>query len=70
MMGADGLDWPAMIRAGLHGLQMHPRDFWALTPAELMVMLGVERGQAPLSRARLGELLDMYPDQSGGLRDE
>ncbi|MGH1451740.1 MAG: rcc01693 family protein [Paracoccaceae bacterium] len=59
-------DWPALMRAGLHGLGLKPQEFWALTPAELMLMLGAGPGAAPLNRARLDELLDAFPDQPGG----
>jgi len=39
---ARGLDWPGLMRAGLHGLRLTPAQFWALTPVELMIMLGRE----------------------------
>lgn len=55
-------DWPALMRLGLHGLRLTPDRFWALTPAELMVMLGREGGGAPLSRGRLEELARAFPD--------
>ena len=62
-MGAR-LDWPGMMRAGLHGLGLHPRDFWALTPVELMLMLGRDpgAGAAGFTRARLEALIARYPD--------
>lgn len=62
----DGFDWPALMRAGMTGLGLKPRDFWALTPAELLLMLGAGSGAPPLSRARLDELAQAYPD--GGAR--
>jgi uncharacterized phage protein (TIGR02216 family) len=65
-----GFDWPKLMQAGLCGLRLHPKDFWELTPAELMLMLGSEGGSMPLSRSRLDELLDAYPDQTGGKNDE
>ncbi|MCV6593733.1 MAG: phage tail assembly chaperone [Silicimonas sp.] len=55
-------DWPALLRAGL-GLGLRPAEFWALTPAELALMLGREGSGAPLSRARLEELAAAFPDQ-------
>jgi len=61
-----GLDWPGLMRAGLHGLRLSPADFWALTPAELFVMLGAAEQPAPLSRRRLEELVQRYPDRSKG----
>jgi uncharacterized phage protein (TIGR02216 family) len=48
--------------AGLHELRLHPRDFWALTPAELQIMLGVARTIAPMGRGQLDALLRDFPD--------
>lgn len=59
---SEGLDWPGLMRAGLAGLGLTPREFWQLTPAELAVMLGAEGGPAPLTRSRLNELARLYPD--------
>jgi len=62
-----GFDWPSMLRAGLHGLQLKPDEFWALTPVEFLVMLGLEQGGAQtLSRSGLAELLDRFPDRPDG----
>jgi len=58
-----GLDWPALIRCGLHDLRLHPRDFWALTPAELAVMLGVGPQSQPLGRSRMDTLMSAFPDR-------
>ena len=55
-------DWPALMRLGLRRLGMAPADFWALTPAELVMKLGLEDGPAPLGRARLEELARAFPD--------
>lgn len=56
-------DWPALMRLGLRGLGLRPAEFWALTPAELMLMLGLDAGAAPpMGRARLLELAAAYPD--------
>lgn len=63
------LDWPALMRAGLMGLRLRPEEFWALTPAELRVMLGVD-AQAPMQRAGLEALMAAYPDTSKGTDDE
>lgn len=54
--------WPEMIRAGLGRLRLQPEEFWALTPAELMVMLGQGGGEAPMGQSRLADLLRAYPD--------
>lgn len=55
-------DWPALMRLGLNGLRLPPDRFWALTPAELMVMLGKDGTGAPLGRHRLEELARAFPD--------
>ena len=62
---AEGLDWPGLMRAGLHGLGLKPAEFWALTPMELMVMLGREDGARGLTRDGLEALLSAYPDETG-----
>lgn len=65
-----GFDWPALMQAGLRGLGLKPAEFWALTPAELSVMIGREGGStAPLARQRLDELLSAYPDKNGAMHD-
>ncbi|MCT4684014.1 MAG: phage tail assembly chaperone, partial [Roseicyclus sp.] len=43
-MSAGGFDWPALMRVGLQGLGLAPAVFWALTPAELLMMLGEGEG--------------------------
>ena len=65
----SGFDWPALMQAGLHGLRLRPAEFWALTPAELNLMLGRDTGVAPLARQRLDELLNAYPDKNGETDD-
>lgn len=55
-------DWGALMRAGINGLGLKPADFWQLTPAELMLMLGSGGGAAPLGRDRLAELSNAFPD--------
>jgi len=62
----SGLDWPGLMRAGLHGLRLKPDDFWRLTPAELMLMLGRDGGDGPLNRTRLDELARSFPDAHEG----
>lgn len=64
VMDQIGMDWPALMRAGLRGLGLHPQEFWRLTPAELMMMLGSEEQQLPLSRNRLEDLAQLYPDKT------
>ena len=63
-----GMDWPGLLRVGigparLGGLGLTPAEFWALTPAELALMLGIEPGKgAGMTRDRLAELVARYPD--------
>ena len=64
LISNGGFDWPALMRAGINGLRLKPSEFWALTPAELLLMLGAGSGSAPLSRARLDELAQAYPDKT------
>lgn len=61
-------DWPALMRAGIGGLRLRPAEFWALTPAELRLMLG-EGAPVPLRRARLDDLMARWPDALGGPDD-
>lgn len=52
------------MRAGVVGLRLAPEDFWALTPAELQIMLG-DPGQAgPLLSDGLDALMAAYPDKT------
>jgi uncharacterized phage protein (TIGR02216 family) len=59
---AGGFDWPALMRAGMQGLGLTPDAFWALTPAELLMMLGDSAGPAPMGRDRLEALAARFPD--------
>ena len=59
----NGIDWQALMQVGLLGLGMQPRDFWRLTPVELRMKLGSQATVAPLTRARLNELAQAFPDQ-------
>lgn len=59
-----GLDWPALMRAGMQGLRLTPDAFWALTPAELQVMLGDPGQAAPLLSDGLEALMAAWPDTS------
>ena len=61
-----GFDWPALMRAGICGLGLRPEEFWALTPAELRLMLGIGADRGPLGRDRLEDLLAAFPDTGTG----
>lgn len=56
------LDWPGLMRAGMRGLGLKPREFWDLTPAELALMLGIEFGAGAMTRGRLDALMAEFPD--------
>ncbi|MFN3936648.1 MAG: rcc01693 family protein [Gemmobacter sp.] len=64
-------DWAGLMRAGMGrreagGLGLLPQDFWALTPGELRLMLGIEAAEAPLDRGALAALMRAFPDGNGG----
>lgn len=63
-MSGGGFDWPGLMRAGLQGLGLTPAQFWALTPAELLTMLGEGPGAAPMGRAGLEALSARFPDET------
>ena len=39
-------DWPSLMRAGIRGVGLRPEEVWALTPAELHLLLGGGRFRA------------------------
>jgi len=63
------LDWRAMMRSGLHDLGLRPREFWALTPVELLLMLGLDQREPALGRSRLEQLQAAFPDDPKGMTD-
>ncbi|MDF3413445.1 phage tail assembly chaperone [Sulfitobacter sp. M57] len=65
----QGLDWPALMRVGLHGLGLAPDVFWALTPVELQLMLGTSAQEKPMLRDGLAALMAAYPDREKGQDD-
>ncbi len=62
--------WPGLMQLGLVQLRLAPEVFWALTPAELMMIAGVGSGRAALTRAGLAGLLARFPDKAGPARAE
>ena len=62
--GDRGLDWPGLMRAGMVWLRLTPSQFWALTPAELALMLGIEPGGGAqaMTRGRLADLAAKFPE--------
>ena len=61
-MSNASFDWPALMQAGMRGLGLRPHEFWALTPAELELMLGKGAGITPLRRGGLEALMADFPD--------
>lgn len=58
------IDWGALMRAGISQRGLTPAEFWDLTPAELLLALGVSGPQAePMNRSRLMELMARWPDK-------
>ena len=52
------------MRLGLFELKLHPKEFWDLTPTELLAMLGqMQVGALSLGRAQLEDLIAQYPDE-------
>ena len=58
----QAFDWSQLLRVGLTQLRLTPADFWALTPVELMIMLGPQAQMRPMNRTGLEALLEAYPD--------
>jgi uncharacterized phage protein (TIGR02216 family) len=62
----SAFDWNGLLRAGLTQLGLKPAEFWALTPAELALMLGHPASDQAMSRSALDALLQQYPDEGPG----
>jgi uncharacterized phage protein (TIGR02216 family) len=62
MTGSGALDWAGLMRAGLRDLRLHPDQFWALTPVELGLMLGLGSVAPRMTRSRLADMASRYPD--------
>lgn len=61
------MDWRALLTLGVTDLRLRPRDFWALTPAELSLMASATFGapghvHTALSRGGLDALMQQWPD--------
>lgn len=54
--------WAKLMRLGMVELRLTPEAFWALTPAELMLMSGAFAGAETLSRGGFAELSALFPD--------
>ena len=54
--------WAQMQRLALRHLRLKPGEFWALTPIELLMMLGLDQGGAAMNRSQLSNLMAAFPD--------
>jgi uncharacterized phage protein (TIGR02216 family) len=58
--------WAKLMRLGMVDLGLPPAAFWDLTPAELLLLAGVQEDRAALTRAGLDELVRRFPDAARG----
>lgn len=56
--------WPQLMRLGYVGLGLSPERFWSLTPAELMLMAGLDRPEGAMSRSAFADLAARFPDDT------
>ncbi len=64
--GAGAIDWPALMRLGLHELRLTPEAFWQLTPWELRMMAGDAGGAgAGFERRRFAALEALVKTRHG-----
>ena len=56
------IDWVTWQQVGLRDLRLSPEVFWALTPAELMLIAGVVTPDKRMSQDRLRDLMTAFPD--------
>jgi len=54
--------WPQLMRLGYVGLGLSPERFWSLTPAELMLMAGIDQADGAMTRAAFADLAARFPD--------
>lgn len=67
----SAFDWGALLRAGIREGGLRPAEFWALSPAELMLVLGRDGAALPMmTRDRLDDLIARWPDQPLGTGDQ
>jgi len=55
-------EWPLLLEAGVRGAGLKPGEFWSLTPAELMLILGQGGGGRQMAREALVALEAAFPD--------
>ncbi len=64
----SGFDWPALMVAGF-AKGLRPAEIWALTPGEFALLMGREATGLPLTRDRLKQLEEAFPDAGDGGKD-
>jgi uncharacterized phage protein (TIGR02216 family) len=64
---AKPFPWNEAIGFGLGVLRLPPDQFWRMTPRELAYAVAAVRGptRAPMERASLDRLMQMFPDRRG-----
>lgn len=62
--------WPTLMRLGMVELRLPPDTFWSLTPAELILLSGLDAEGRALGRAGFEDLLARYPDAQKPLNEE
>lgn len=61
----SGLPWADLLRLGVGDLRLAPDVFWNLTPAELMLLAGMDTDPSGAqNRAGLDRLMGLYPDET------
>lgn len=59
--------WAKLMRLGMVDLRLSPDRFWALTPAELLLMAGIDAdASTSLSRGSFADLAARFPDDLKG----
>lgn len=58
------------MAAGLGPMRLSPAHFWAMTPREFALAAGMRPGGGAPGRARLDELMRLYPDGGTGEREK
>jgi uncharacterized phage protein (TIGR02216 family) len=53
-----------MLKAGHRLAGLRPWEVWKLTPAELLILIGVENASKPMGRRGLETLLENFPDHN------
>ncbi len=62
--------WAELMRLGLGRMGLRPQVFWDLTPAEFMMMAGIEERPEAMTRQGLDVLLARFPDRRGPRAEE